>query len=372
MVEIISPIVETFDCQSGSVSFFELTTAMAVLHFDRNNCDAMILEVGLGGRLDSTNVCASTLAAITSIGLDHQRVLGDTIGDCALARARWAVDGNYRRLALCMVRTTHETVSACTRMPTDCANSTKPGNEVATLAQFSILIAPSARSAAMGGAFTALAKGVEASRYNPANLGLTDYRQNGLELISIGASINNNSFSLADYNNYDEVPGPANAVAVFDDGGFVVAWQRREWPIVRLFDAAGDPVGLDYKICEDGTGILPALTVAPDDGSFVVTGGCPKLRRFDRNRVEIQVDWGNAYTGNMLRNDVGMGGEMELARSTFSASQYLLPGSGYLLSEMLAAALRLETLYGGFGFGTATALIGTSSATSRRTRQPAL
>jgi hypothetical protein len=54
----------------------------------------------------------------------------------------------------------------------------------------------------MGGAFTALAKGVEAPKYNPANLGLADYRQSGIEIVSVGASINNNSFTLSDYNNY--------------------------------------------------------------------------------------------------------------------------------------------------------------------------
>ena len=87
LVESICPVVQEFDSRSGSLSFFELTTAMAVLHFDRNDCDVIVLEVGLGGRLDSTNVCASSLAAITSIGLDHQRVLGDTIGEIAAEKA---------------------------------------------------------------------------------------------------------------------------------------------------------------------------------------------------------------------------------------------------------------------------------------------
>jgi len=60
----------------------------------------------------------------------------------------------------------------------------------------------SARSVAMGGAHIGLAKGVDAAKYNPANLGLTDYRLNNLELAGIGASIANNSFTLDDYNTY--------------------------------------------------------------------------------------------------------------------------------------------------------------------------
>lgn len=59
-----------------------------------------------------------------------------------------------------------------------------------------------ARSVAMGGAYTALAQGPDAGKYNPANLGLRDYRCTGLEIIGVGADISNNAFSLGDYNEY--------------------------------------------------------------------------------------------------------------------------------------------------------------------------
>jgi hypothetical protein len=60
----------------------------------------------------------------------------------------------------------------------------------------------SARAMAMGGAYIGLAKGVYAPLYNPANIGLSGYRQTGLELAGIGAEISNNSFTLSDYNSY--------------------------------------------------------------------------------------------------------------------------------------------------------------------------
>jgi len=60
----------------------------------------------------------------------------------------------------------------------------------------------SARAAAMGGAFTALAKSVNAAKYNPANLGLDGYQQYGLEVAAFGASLTNNAFTLSDYNKY--------------------------------------------------------------------------------------------------------------------------------------------------------------------------
>ncbi|MBD3257083.1 hypothetical protein GF377_01525 [candidate division GN15 bacterium] len=64
------------------------------------------------------------------------------------------------------------------------------------------MVHSSARAAAMSGAYTALAKGVDAAKYNPANLGLTGYRQTGLEFVAVGANIANNSFTLSDYNDY--------------------------------------------------------------------------------------------------------------------------------------------------------------------------
>jgi len=60
----------------------------------------------------------------------------------------------------------------------------------------------SARSVAMGGAHIGLASGIDAAKYNPANLGLSNHRYTGIELVGLGANISNNSFSLSDYNKY--------------------------------------------------------------------------------------------------------------------------------------------------------------------------
>jgi dihydrofolate synthase/folylpolyglutamate synthase len=73
---------------SSEISFFEATTAAAFLAFARSPADACILEVGLGGRLDATNVIASPLVCgIAQLGLDHQFFLGDTIEQVASEKA---------------------------------------------------------------------------------------------------------------------------------------------------------------------------------------------------------------------------------------------------------------------------------------------
>ena len=82
LIEAVDQVRRVADIMAGetigSPTFFELTTALSLLHFDRSDCQAVVMEVGLGGRLDSTNVCRPAVSVITSIGLDHQYILGDT------------------------------------------------------------------------------------------------------------------------------------------------------------------------------------------------------------------------------------------------------------------------------------------------------
>lgn len=68
-------------------SFFEFMTGMAFLHFARNDVDVAVVEVGLGGRLDATNVVDPEVCVITSIALDHCEILGETIREIAREKA---------------------------------------------------------------------------------------------------------------------------------------------------------------------------------------------------------------------------------------------------------------------------------------------
>ncbi len=69
------------------LTFFEALTAVAFLVADSSGVDVAVLETGLGGRLDATNVCSSVATAITRIGLDHCDWLGDTVGKIAAEKA---------------------------------------------------------------------------------------------------------------------------------------------------------------------------------------------------------------------------------------------------------------------------------------------
>jgi len=71
----------------GTVCFFEIVTAMAFLHFARQQVDIAILEVGIGGRLDATNTVNPLVSVITNVGFDHQKFLGNTIEEIAREKA---------------------------------------------------------------------------------------------------------------------------------------------------------------------------------------------------------------------------------------------------------------------------------------------
>ncbi|MGL5439297.1 MAG: bifunctional folylpolyglutamate synthase/dihydrofolate synthase [Filifactoraceae bacterium] len=72
---------------------FEVVTSMAFLYYKRSKVDYVVLEVGLGGRLDATNVCNPVATAITSISLDHTEYLGDTLEEIAVEKAGIIKDG---------------------------------------------------------------------------------------------------------------------------------------------------------------------------------------------------------------------------------------------------------------------------------------
>ena len=73
--------------EMNQISFFEMTVGLAFDYFRKQQPDIAIIEVGMGGRLDSTNVINPELCVITNIGCDHQKFLGDTLGQIAAEKA---------------------------------------------------------------------------------------------------------------------------------------------------------------------------------------------------------------------------------------------------------------------------------------------
>ena len=86
LVAEIQPLLKQFPADNHP-TMFEVVTVMAVKYFAEQNCDLVVLETGLGGRLDATNIVTPLVSVITNIALDHTEWLGDTLEKIAVEKA---------------------------------------------------------------------------------------------------------------------------------------------------------------------------------------------------------------------------------------------------------------------------------------------
>ena len=87
LINRVHTSVEKMAKRDDAPTFFEIMTALAFMHFVDKDVDIAIIETGLGGRLDSTNVIRPAVIGITSISIDHQNLLGDNLGSIAKEKA---------------------------------------------------------------------------------------------------------------------------------------------------------------------------------------------------------------------------------------------------------------------------------------------
>jgi dihydrofolate synthase/folylpolyglutamate synthase len=87
IVNAIHPAIAAIENKGWVLTFFEVLTVIATVYFAQEKVDIVILETGLGGRLDATNAFDSVIAVITPISLDHMKILGTTLKQIALEKA---------------------------------------------------------------------------------------------------------------------------------------------------------------------------------------------------------------------------------------------------------------------------------------------
>ncbi len=87
LMRALEPHVRALEAAGSPPTFFEIVTALGYLHFARQEVDPAVIEVGLGGRFDSTNVCDPMVSIITSISYDHTQQLGNTLASIAREKA---------------------------------------------------------------------------------------------------------------------------------------------------------------------------------------------------------------------------------------------------------------------------------------------
>ena len=93
LAPLLAEVLDAAEAHDIGPSFFEATTAAAFVAFSRTSADACVIEVGLGGRLDATNVVTPIVCGIAQVGIDHQAFLGDTLVEIAGEKAGIAKRG---------------------------------------------------------------------------------------------------------------------------------------------------------------------------------------------------------------------------------------------------------------------------------------
>ncbi len=99
LVQYYREAIEGLRAAGVGVTFYELITALAVAYFVQREVEIVVLETGLGGRLDATNVFEASVCGITPIGFDHMHILGETLGAIAAEKAG-IIKETYQRVAL--------------------------------------------------------------------------------------------------------------------------------------------------------------------------------------------------------------------------------------------------------------------------------
>ena len=86
LIQELKPVIQKVENELAHPTFFEVVTAAAILYFAQEKVDLAILEVGMGGRFDATNVGQSLLSVITNVSLDHKEYLGDDLSEITLEK----------------------------------------------------------------------------------------------------------------------------------------------------------------------------------------------------------------------------------------------------------------------------------------------
>ncbi len=124
LMEQLAPVVRAFAGGPESTpTFFEISTALGFLHFVQRRVEIAIVEVGLGGRFDSTNVCQPLVSILTTVGLDHMAQLGNTVEEIAFQKAGIikrgvpVVSGVWEPAARRVIETVARDVGTVVQMP---------------------------------------------------------------------------------------------------------------------------------------------------------------------------------------------------------------------------------------------------------------
>lgn len=242
--EVVDFVVKNEDIIKQLVpSFFEITVAMAFDWFAKREVDIAIIEVGLGGRLDSTNIINPELSIITNIGLEHTEILGDTLEKIALEKA-----GIIKKSIPIVVGETNKETEPVFR---------KRAGEMGSQISFADKMFKSNWAEeeipkvedhpfSLYRRYNISVHGGEASNWIDMNSGVTplcgDYQLKNLQTVFQAFSLLKDQFLLTENNLYNGI------AKVIDNTGLLGRWQKIAETPLTICDTGHNLHGMEYTV----------------------------------------------------------------------------------------------------------------------------
>ncbi|MBC8309639.1 MAG: bifunctional folylpolyglutamate synthase/dihydrofolate synthase [Phycisphaerales bacterium] len=275
--ELLKIVVDAATKNKLTPTFFELITAVAFKHFADEAVDIAVIETGLGGRLDSTNVITPLMTLITKIDLDHTNILGDTVEEIAREKA-----GIFKPSVPAISAHQNEEVTSVLKT---CAEST--GTEVSVIAQ-DIEFSARFGGGADGKQHTRICVITEDAQYMHIPVPLDGEHQATNCALAISAINQLKKFGYK-FNNIDIYDSLAKTRI---SGRMEVAWERPKiivdgahnpTALQTLIKSVGAHVPYDSMVCvfgccqdKDVTGMLERISLGADKIIFTKAQGNPR------------------------------------------------------------------------------------------------
>jgi dihydrofolate synthase/folylpolyglutamate synthase len=339
LVRTVKPVVDKLAKLDIQPTFFELFTAMAFIHFKRYETDFVVLETGLGGRLDSTNVVTPIVTAITSISIDHQRQLGFTISEIAAEKAGIIKPG----VPLATVDQHPDAMKVIMDV------AAKKGAPVCVVGDENIDFSSRFEADREDGPHTRICVQTSTSKFDHLKVPLPGQHQAvncGLAL-SIIDIIKNLGYEIDDeevVTGLNNVRMPGRMEIVFEDPTIIVDAAHNAASIKALIETIGQHIPYDSLIfifgCnadKDIEGMLDQLQYGADKVIFTRSSS-PRAISSDELAEEY-----SEMTGRMCQTSLSLGDALKIAGSVVTKGDVIcITGSVYLVGDAIKRFNRMR------------------------------
>ena len=338
LVNTVKPVIDKLAQEDIQPTFFELFTAIAFIHFANSGTDFAVLETGLGGRLDSTNVVTPLVSAITNISIDHQRQLGYTVKEITREKAGIIKPG----VPVVTVEQSEEALDVIREV------AAKKGSPLC-ITGLNVDFSSRFESSREDGPHTRICVLTGTSKFEHLKVPLPGQHQAvncGLALTIID-HIKNQGYEISDeavVKGLGNVHMPGRMEVVFNEPTIVVDAAHNAASLKALIETIGQHIPYDsiififgFNADKDIEGMLNELQYGADKVIFTRSSS-PRAISPDELADEY-----NELTGRMCQTSLSLGDALKIAGSAVTRGDVIcITGSVYLVGDAIKRFNRIK------------------------------